>query len=151
MCSPNQNITLIHHLEWWGLEFVMEIKCPRCVSVCVGHWVRQSYSGGWTILKIFNGTFFIYTSCNVCLITFIIYARLRRVISDSVSIDEGRRNCLQTTGWKNKAVTYFRSIDTQGIPPPVKIWSLIHRIQEYSSCLSFWRCFSHWAPAPLRM
>ena len=32
----------------------------------------------------------VFASCNVSLITFVIYARLRMVIGDSVSINDGR-------------------------------------------------------------
>jgi len=32
------------------------------------------------------------------------------VISDCVSIDEGRRNLLQTTGWKNKSAIFFNHV-----------------------------------------
>jgi hypothetical protein len=41
-------------------------------------------------------------SCNVCLGNFIDYARLQMVISDSMSIDEGKWSCLESAEWKNK-------------------------------------------------
>jgi hypothetical protein len=52
----------------------------------------------------------ILASRNVCLITFVHYARLRMVISESVPIDEGHRNCLETTGLKNKSIPFFSTV-----------------------------------------
>jgi hypothetical protein len=45
------------------------------------------------------GDFLEKSSCTVCLIMFINYERLLMVISDPLSINEGRRNYFQSIGW----------------------------------------------------
>jgi hypothetical protein len=58
------------------------------------------------------------------------------VIRDSVTIDEGRRNCLQTTGRKNKSVPFFSLwVTVQQSPTKEKILGKRIEIKKIVSIL----------------